>query len=266
MSSGSGGSTRSLRVAKSPPKEHITPYAANMLTELYEKANHDKDLFLALLKDRADSSPLPVKNLKDMRKEDTLRIFNLHQDDPDIYFELQKPKHDVVVPSRLTEFIRLHREIAWRDSEAVCRTLVDAILQEGIAIVSGIDPKFDIKSSSTDQQLQLVGEVDLEYEDENRKLLYTGRFDHGVGIFPSEEMTNPCERNSGLKPYHSIVAVVEAKDENGVIGVRRQLLAYLACIYKSRVERGKKDATTFGIATDGLTWGFSVIRHDRKVT
>ncbi|KAF3924061.1 hypothetical protein ABW21_db0208242 [Orbilia brochopaga] len=230
--------------------------------------------------ERLEVGPVTVRSLETLTRQDALRIFGLYElfnidfalsyNFPSAHLDtidFCPPMRGVGALLRLKEFVHLHVAITWRQSHVIRRTLVDTILQEAIAIMRNITPLTGPapNKSPAEGEICLVGEVDLEYEDESSKTVYTGKFDHGVGIFPSGERSNIDERYSSVKPYHSILAVVEAKENSGVAGARDRLLTYLGCIYRSRIRRERADATTYGIVTDGLEWEFWAVKHDGRV-
>lgn len=41
-----------------------------------------------------------------------------------------------------------------------------------------------------------------------------------------------------------------------------QLVVYLACIHRSRIQRGRTDTSIYGVASDGVTFRFVTISHE----
>ncbi|KAK6341229.1 hypothetical protein TWF696_008315 [Orbilia brochopaga] len=265
MNSNSRDSSPSSRDSKKVVQRTLTPNTVIGLAK--QVFGEDDEIFRKVCEwMKAWEDGFTVEKLDTMDAFDTARAFGLRKYyDGRSYLRIKKPQHDIVVPARLREFIYFHIAVAWRQSAAVCRTLVDVILQEAIAIVRDIDPQSGIPLDleSAEKGICLVGEVGVEYEDEKRKKLYTGKFDHGIGLFISAEI-DPDEGYVDVKPYHSMLAVAEAKD--GRMGeARERLLGCLACIYRSRIGRGRPDAATYGVATDGVEWIFYVVRHDGTI-
>lgn len=167
-------------------------------------------------------------------------------------------------------------------TEATCRLDVNNILLESLCILTGEAQKWEDSyqhqsfSTSTTQEhpnkhprsstrnnydrLKMQAEVDLMYYHRSSGTEYTGRSDYGIGIH-----TTGGRAAAGLtKPtYLNLCVVVEAKSALTMGGAVPQTLAYMACLWSSRKQAGKRpDCTTYGIATDGMQWVFLCIAHD----
>jgi hypothetical protein len=82
-----------------------------------------------------------------------------------------------------------------------------------------------------------------------------GRVDHGVGI-----VLGANEDRKRL--FYSLLLCVEVKAYNTLDDALAQLVVYLACLRQSRVNRGRSDASVYGVATDGLRYTFVTITHE----
>jgi len=69
-------------------------------------------------------------------------------------------------------------------------------------------------------------------------------------------MTKPNRR------FHSLLLCAEAKVKNNLGSAYGQLVVYLASLRESRINRGKRDFSVYGIATDGLKYVFVTITNE----
>jgi hypothetical protein len=87
------------------------------------------------------------------------------------------------------------------------------------------------------------------------KTIVGGRVDHGVGIvIRSRKVPN--------RLFHSLLLCVEAKFHGILSDALAQLVVYLACLRQSRVNRGRRNTSVCGVATDGLSYVFVTITHE----
>ena len=84
-----------------------------------------------------------------------------------------------------------------------------------------------------------------------------GRVDHGVGI----AFLSHNAEFIGNRRFHSLLLCVEAKIKGNLESAYGQLVTYLACLHESRINRGKRDSSVYGAATDGLEYVFVTITH-----
>jgi hypothetical protein len=63
-------------------------------------------------------------------------------------------------------------------------------------------------------------------------------------------------------PRHKKVVVVEAKTALNLTRASAQLVVYLASIHQSRLQRERRDATAYGVVSDGYSFIFVTITHD----
>jgi len=82
-----------------------------------------------------------------------------------------------------------------------------------------------------------------------------GRVDHGVGIV-SRPVKKPNRR------FHSLLLCAKAKVKGNLESAYGQLVVYLASLRESRINRGKRDSSVYGIATDGLKYVFVTITNE----
>ena len=82
-----------------------------------------------------------------------------------------------------------------------------------------------------------------------------GRVDRGVGIV-SRPMKKPNRR------FHSLLLCAEAKVKGNLESAYGRLVVYLASLRESRINRGKRDSSVYGIATDGLKYVFVTITNE----
>lgn len=81
-----------------------------------------------------------------------------------------------------------------------------------------------------------------------------GRVDHGIGRVVTS--TNPKQR------FQSLLLIVEAKTTINLSRATPQLVVYLGSIHQSRLQRNRRDATVYGVVSDGLLYAFVTITHD----
>jgi len=184
----------------------------------------------------------------------------------------------------LDRWLHIYDEVAIRHSEAICRMPIDQVLLEAIAIVGGhardCGEKPVSSTPSIYTRMRLFAELDLRYKPPQpvfpqsagpsqtgqgstllqRPKVYTGRFDYRIG-FPSSPVMGHL---SSLQVSH--LGIVEAKMQDGIMEARRQLLAYVGCLYHGRRNAGMRvDCTSYGIASDGYSWVFLQITQDGTV-
>lgn len=100
------------------------------------------------------------------------------------------------------------------------------------------------------------GEVNVNWTHPTTAITYTGRLDYVIGI---GDRTSPQHTLRSIRiPYQAYLLIVEAKRTKGVESATAQLFAYMAILYKLRLESTSTSIprAIFGIATDGLTYDF----------
>jgi hypothetical protein len=68
-----------------------------------------------------------------------------------------------------------------------------------------------------------------------------------------------------MKPnqrFHSLLLCVESKVDGILVNALGQLVVYLASLRQSRIDRGKKDSSVYGVVTDGFIYIFVTITHE----
>jgi hypothetical protein len=68
--------------------------------------------------------------------------------------------------------------------------------------------------------------------------------------------------NKPNRRFHSLLLCAEAKIKDNLGSAYGQLVVYLASLRESRINRGKRDCSVYGIATDGLKYVFVTITND----
>jgi len=95
-----------------------------------------------------------------------------------------------------------------------------------------------------------------------RNVVISGRVDHGIGRV-LDRAENAAEHRK--RSFYSLLLLVEAKFEGNVEHALPQLIVYLASLHQSRLQRNRKDATVYGVASDGYVFIFVKISHDGTV-
>jgi hypothetical protein len=62
--------------------------------------------------------------------------------------------------------------------------------------------------------------------------------------------------------FQALLAVVEAKSANSLTQALPQLLVYLGSLHQSRQQRGRRDSTVYGVASDGFSYIFVAITNE----
>lgn len=88
-----------------------------------------------------------------------------------------------------------------------------------------------------------------------KDIIVGGRVDHGVGIVIRSNKTPN-------RLFHSLLLCVESKFHGSLFNALAQLVVYLACLRQSRSNRGRRDTSVYGVATDGLSYVFVTITHE----
>jgi hypothetical protein len=95
-----------------------------------------------------------------------------------------------------------------------------------------------------------------------RNVVVSGRVDHGIGRV-LDRAENAAEHRK--RSFYSLLLLVEAKFDGNVEHALPQLVVYLASLRQSRLQRNRKDATVYGVASDGYVFIFVKISHDGTV-
>lgn len=174
-----------------------------------------------------------------------------------------------------------YTEIYDRSSEAACRIAVDFLLCECIAaMVSWLDillaillkhkklQKGNTSTQPTDgrrtptswDSVKVHCEVSFSHAVNPistipKDIIVGGRVDHGVGIVIRSNKTPN-------RLFHSLLLCVESKFHGSLFNALAQLVVYLACLRQSRSNRGRRDTSVYGVATDGLSYVFVTITHE----
>ncbi len=94
-------------------------------------------------------------------------------------------------------------------------------------------------------------------------IVIAGRVGHAIGrIVPHSrgDTTRQPKRR-----FQSLLLVVEAKTALNLTRALPQLVVYLASIHQSRLQRERRDATVYGVVSDGYSFIFVTITHDGKL-
>ncbi|KAF8417595.1 hypothetical protein EV426DRAFT_699703 [Tirmania nivea] len=207
--------------------------------------------------------PVPLEDMEDWVARD-LSHYGI---------DLAEELHLALQPdSPLLRLLYNYRLLTTRDTEAACRTPVDLILLEALAVISGTNKRFrqerdrekqtnrnhhhHEQTPSKFRNVQLKYEIPLHYDRVMERVHYSGRVDWTIAT--TTESTG--SRNTQYQATRSLLAVVECKQEITFEGAYAQILAYMAVLYRHREEVGaRQDFTTYGIATDGYRWKFCAI-------
>lgn len=82
----------------------------------------------------------------------------------------------------------------------------------------------------------------------------SGRADFAIGYGATEHGTSPA--------MDSYLTVVEVQHAGTFVAAWAQMMAYVGMVHRSRVARGKKSVTVYGICSDGIRYLFA--RVDNK--
>jgi hypothetical protein len=64
-----------------------------------------------------------------------------------------------------------------------------------------------------------------------------------------------------LRHFQSLLIVITTKTTQIIDETLPQLLAYLACLRQSRLQRSRKDGSVYGVMSNGFMWTFVTITH-----
>lgn len=160
-----------------------------------------------------------------------------------------------------------------RSSEAVCRTAIDFILNECLTVMKGdnMEEAAGANSRLKTPKVKIYGEVSFSHElipqgtaPPHKVVIINDRVDYAIGrVLRVNLAENAAEHRK--RPFHSLLLLVEAKNYGGVEHSLPQLIVYLASLRQSRLQRKWKDATVYGVASDGFAFIFVKISHDGTV-
>jgi hypothetical protein len=89
-----------------------------------------------------------------------------------------------------------------------------------------------------------------------------GRVDYGIGrVVPHSDDSDDMKKQPKRR-FQSLLLVVEAKTAFNLIRALPQLVVYLASIHQSRLQRRRRNATVYGVVSDGYSYIFITIAHD----
>lgn len=211
--------------------------------------------------------------------------YSWHVTDLDLYAVLDQALPNVSEQIRplgdnadyIDRWLYCYNTFVERTTEAACRPCVDLILLEAVAIISGVKQEYDKyytpgkveegshhhhsrhQTPNPFRRAKLHFELPVKHKVGRTGLQYIGKVDWGIGISFNKLGAVAAPE------YISLLTVVEAKHPVAFGKAEVQILAYMACVYHHRKDAKKrKDASTYGIATDGYCWVFYMI--DNKGT
>jgi hypothetical protein len=185
-----------------------------------------------------------------------------------------------------------------RSSKAVCRTALDFILNECLTVLVSLISFLSVisaKKPSTSQKgndvndaaekisdrqqrtpspcddIRIYGEVAFNHQVLTQsktqlaspsRLTVSGRLDYGIGRVIKHASWAGTQRR---RRFQCFLVIVEAKAQFAVGQAIPQLLAYLACLHQSRLQRSRTDASVCGVSSDGYQFIFVTITHDGTV-
>jgi len=88
----------------------------------------------------------------------------------------------------------------------------------------------------------------------------SGRLDYGIGRILKHRHNRSAE-DARKQHFESLLIIIEAKARRAVLQAVPQLLAYLACLRQTRLRRHRKNASVYGVASDGYCFIFVMITH-----
>lgn len=142
-------------------------------------------------------------------------------------------------------------------SKSNCRVSIEIIM-------TGFLYEFQRKAELAPKRLprlKAFGEVTLKElsidEEKHGSFLLSGRPDLAIG-YESTEKGKP-------NPIDTFLAIVEAKKQGIFDSAFTQLLVYMGIIHQERI-RQKKNATVYGICTDGTRYIFARVDNDSIVS
>ena len=94
-------------------------------------------------------------------------------------------------------------------------------------------------------------------------IVVSGRVDYSIGRVLQSRVKNATEQRK--RRFYSLLLLVEAKFDSSVDHAIPQLIVYLASLRQSRLQRNRKDASVYGVASDGYAFVFVKISHDGTV-
>jgi len=96
-------------------------------------------------------------------------------------------------------------------------------------------------------------------------IIVSGHVDHGIVVssHPMAEFQNATEQRK--RRFYSLLLLVEAKFDGSVNSAITQLIVYLASLHQSRLQRKRKNASVYGVASDGYAFTFVKISYDGTV-
>ena len=114
--------------------------------------------------------------------------------------------------------------------------------------------------------IKIYGEVSFTHKVISRSspdIVVVGRVDYSIGRILKTRFKDAVDKRKRF--FYSLLLVVEAKYDQGVVQALDQLIVYLASLRQSRLQRNRLDASVFGLASDGYVFIFVKISHDGTV-
>jgi len=99
------------------------------------------------------------------------------------------------------------------------------------------------------------GPSQSSYQSSYSGVTVNGRVDHSIG------RVIPFHNSAHKQKFQSLLLLVEAKVQDSVETAFAQLVIYLGALYQSRVSRKRRDASVYGVASDGYIYIFVTITH-----
>lgn len=125
-----------------------------------------------------------------------------------------------------------------------------------------------LKTPNPWSDIKIYGEVSFTHQvipqatAPRKVVIISGRVDHAIGRVLNRAANAADHRK---RPFHSLLLLVEAKNYGGVEDALAQLIVYLASLRQSRLQRNHRDATVYGVASDGYVFVFIKISDDGTV-
>ena len=124
------------------------------------------------------------------------------------------------------------------------------------------------KTRSPLDDIKIYGEVSFTYRIISRSptcsssnIVVRGRVDHAIGLILNTRFKDAVDK----RRFYSLLLLVDAKFYCSVSHALDQLIVYLACLHQSRLQRSRRDASVYGLASDGYAFIFVKISHDGTV-
>ena len=160
-----------------------------------------------------------------------------------------------------------------RQTEAGCKIAIDLILNEALVSFKYLLPSVKHiqspqKGNDANSPLQQSSPINV-YCDvpfswkvptsrQSRPIIIKDHIDRCIG-----RKLRP--RGIGKCSLQSFLLIVAAKSYINIYGAVAQLVVYLGALRRTRLSRGRSNATVYGVASDGCETRFVMIQHDGKI-